>query len=197
MGNLAAYAPVIGSALAGAFEGLTAPTPYQPLTPYAGPNSAESTAYTVGSHLDDLWKAIGDRARQPVSLPDAVVQPMHGLSGGDLPFQIGHFNDPGSLSTPASLPGLNLPDSALQNPNSQPGSPTFRNPIDPNTMGTSIGNQLRDKIVNQPPNAATPQPAPVRQKFAPSNYPSAVQSPQTTDPRLAAIELLRNAAQAA
>lgn len=193
MGQIAAFLPEIitaaGYAGSGALSSAFAPSPFQPRTAYTGSNSAESTLGGAGDALKKVFAALTNKASQPVSLPDATVQPLPSMSGGDLPFSIGNFSDPGSLRVPASLSGL---DFGSPNPSSPPGipQPQINNSSIPATPGTSVA------AVDQRA-AVSPMSGPVRQKFAASNNPSAMTSDVPTDPRLAAITLLQHAAMAA
>lgn len=219
MGSFAtAAAPAIGTALSGLFEGMTAPSPYQPRTPYTGDASAQSTLMDAGNSEKDVFGMLSDLLSKGVQLPDAVVHnvdPVGGFSLGDV----------GSLASPASLPGVKLPSSQPFNfmgvPTTGPNNLTGSNVPstidlsvlqsgDPKNPGGTVNfgdsaavgsgdtpSQLagRNAITKFGQRDAT---GPVRNTFATPPMPSAQSDTDvSSDPTSAALAILRHAAVAA
>lgn len=194
MGALAPYIPEIitgiGTAGAGALSGLTSPTPYQPMHPYGGSLSPEATLGEGQMDLRSLLAGLLHHAGQPTTLPDASVRDVPTMSGGDLPFSFGGQH---GLSAPTPLPPY------ITDPNAPVSlSPTGASPSPTaglsNTSWNPPGSSDAPNDQRAPVQMAA---APVRQKFGPSNFPSANALPQSSTPTMAALELLRQAATAA
>lgn len=207
--------PLFLAPLIGLGSGLTSPNPYQEKRPFNGITPDALLAESHGA-LSDVLAALGKRASEDVSFPDAVVGDLPTFTGGGLPMAIGmpSLEDlgHGGLRTPYTAKGLDLdlsrfggggvappkPGAGRSTPAPEPGTSYPANPAAggaPNPTGEEGG----------PPNGAGPQPphkmatGPSRNSFlsgdsyAPAGSFLAGPDPSTADPTVAALSLLRSA----
>lgn len=221
MGSLAPYAgdliTGIGEIGSGIGAGLTAPNPYQVKKPYLGDTSAEGTLGDMQAALKSIFAGEFDRAQQPISLPDAVVHnpgSVGGFSVGDVG-ELAHAPSLPGMKFPTPL-GLSLPFSSSTSPSRQPmalpasgggdvmGSVDNRHVLgvdgeDSNFSGTqlpdapSLKPPASQSGIELPPDQSFSSVKLARQKFAPTNYPSAIPLDVPSDPTGAALTILRQA----
>lgn len=147
--------PYTWSAIIGAIGNIAgsalAPSPFQERQSFNNSlyeNQNISPVVGIGrtqAGLRDLMGGMAARAREPVSLPDAVVGDVPGFSGGGLPMDIGVGATPERLKTPYTLPGIDLGNfeqdmgingTPRKKVTDNPGGPDDTNETPPTDTGT-------------------------------------------------------------